>query len=120
MIETERMVMEMDFQPPRPLPFSMNDLENEINSINLYRQVDDKRWDAIAKSLNSDFPVHDCKPEVVCDVIKKNMDSAISDFPKMMLGKWKLVELAGMTAIAIAMGYIISVSVFEVLKLFGG
>lgn len=108
--------------PPKPLSFSMDDLATEISSINIYRQMDDKRWDSITKTLNSEFPLHNARPEAVCDGIRSDMDQAFesSSSDGHRFDKWDIIEILGMTAFAISVAYILSLSLSEVLKIIGG
>lgn len=101
------------------LEINLMDLEEQMRSVNINCRVSDEKWDSIIKELNSDFPMHNARPEEVGALVQSNVRE---NLPKKLekYSKWRLIELGGMVSVAIGITYLVILAILEVVKYIGG
>lgn len=104
---------------PTSLEINLMDLEEQMRNVNLNSMVDDERWAMIIQELNSDFPIHNARPEATGAFI----ESAVLGRARFRLGrisKWKIIELGGVVSAVLGISYLVALVVLEVAKYIGG
>jgi hypothetical protein len=101
------------------LEINLMDLEEQMRSVNNNCRVSDERWDSIIKELNSDFPMHNARPEEVGALVQSTMSEGLSKKMK-GLSRWRIIELGGIVSAVIGITYLVSLAIIEVVKYIGG